>query len=274
MSADDWLIPVHRRARALLNVDRPHEAGKHLARALRRLDPVLAPPQPLLISVAALFAGTPFPGIDATSRFEWGRYAHRASTRFPNDLRLLITAADAYEQVLGEYGLTFDVMLVRRQRLASQQRHGTEADIVLAQRDLALALHGDGWCHEARTDITNMLAAWHIRPTSHAAGVTLTLSAAVIHAACGRRDQAISILRGNARLLPVPGTEAAARAAEWLAGAEKHHPRICEDPQQPDITQTSGDRVLFWLTAIATHYQHPPMHCSDIIVPDPHRSQP
>jgi hypothetical protein len=247
MSADDWLIPVHRRARALLNVDRPHEAGKHLARALRRLDPVLAPPQPLLISVAALFAGTPFPGIDATSRFEWGRYAHRASTRFPNDLRLLITAADAYEQVLGEYGLTFDVMLVRRQRLASQQRHGTEADIVLAQRDLALALHGDGWCHEART---------------------------VIHAACGRRDQAISILRGNARLLPVPGTEAAARAAEWLAGAEKHHPRICEDPQQPDITQTSGDRVLFWLTAIATHYQHPPMHCSDIIVPDPHRSQP
>jgi hypothetical protein len=187
---------------------------------------------------------------------------------------LQITAAEAYEQVLGEHGLTFDVMLICRQRLAIQQRHGTEADIVLTQRDLAIALHGDGWCHHARTEITNMLSAWHIRPTSHAAGVTLTLTAAVIHAACGRPDQALGILGDNARLLPVPGTEAAAKAAEWLTSAEKHHPHICEAPQRPGPAQHSGDRVLHWLTAIATHYQPPPMHSRDTPVRDPDRSQP
>jgi hypothetical protein len=273
MTGYDWLIPVHQRARALLRIDRPYEAGKHLARALRRLDPVQATPHPRLIAVAVLFAGTPFPDVDVTSRFEWGRYAYRASTRFPDDPQVQIAAADAYEQVLGEHDLTFDVMLVCRQRLALQQRHGTAVDILRSRRDLAFALHGDGWCHDANTEITKTLATWRLSPNSHATGVALTLSTAVIHAACGRPDQAIGIFRDNARLLPTPGTEAAAKAAEWLASAEAHHPRVCETPQRTPST-TNGDRLLYWLTTIATVYQPPPMHSCDTIAPDQNRSRP
>lgn len=226
--------------------------ARDLARRVEQLDPIATVATPrLLDDVVEYLArdvhrGGADPGRDAVT-LSWARWADRASTRLhrPGDRRAL-AVSHLYEKVLTAQGLTFDATQVCRLRLDTARHLANPLAIVHAMRSLALALHRDSECCEARLQIAEAAAA------TSAAGWLVEVHVRCVHAqiaaACGHTESALRILRRHRQLIAVLGERHAVETARNLARSEAEHPRhgCAYRPAGRDV----APRFAFWHTQV------------------------
>lgn len=226
--------------------------ARDLARRVERLDPITAVANPrLLDDVVEYLArdverGERDPQRDAVT-LSWARWADRASTRLhrPGDPRALVIS-HLYEKVLTEQGLSFDATQVCRRRLDTARHLADPVAIVHAMRSLALALHRDSDCCEARLQIAETAAA------APAAGWLIEVHVRCVHAqiaaACGHTESALRILRRHRQLIGFLGERHAIETARNLAHSEAEHPHhgCAYQPAGRD----GAPRFSFWHTQV------------------------
>ncbi|WP_433294495.1 hypothetical protein ACQP2F_33255 [Actinoplanes sp. CA-030573] len=228
-------------------------ACRLLSHALGPFDPVTARHDPRLMRAATFyidvlsFAHT-HPDRDDI-QLAWARYANQAARTYytvANPTRHHI--ADMYARVCTRQGLTFDAAITRRRELTAYTTYGPAEDIPHAWRELAVALHADGQCAEAHSQIQEAFTYWkHTDVPAQPTGGQLLSTYAGILAGCGDTDAAHTLLRDHTYLVAVPGTDQRATAAfitaVQIAVAEREHPPVCtllpqrEPPPEADRWQ-------------------------------------
>jgi hypothetical protein len=252
------LPAVIRHAQRLLRDDQDTRACRLLSQALAGFDPVTARHDLRLIRAAILY-------IDVLSfdrtvadradlQLSWVRYTHAAALGcFGTGSPVWQDIAAMYARVCAAQGLTFDTVLMRRRILAACQRYGPAERIPHARAELAVALHADGQCDQARTEIHDAFRYWqHTGLPGQPAGGELLDTYAGILAGCGHTEAARTLLTDHAYLVAVPGTTdrgtAAFITAVHIARAERDHPPVCtaHPPRPPTSPPQSGERWRFW----------------------------
>ncbi|MCM4082224.1 hypothetical protein LXN57_32125 [Actinoplanes sp. TRM88002] len=195
---------------------------------------------------------------DAQSRLAWARYAHHAAEQLFGQLHpVALQAGRVYQSVLAEHGHTLDAVTVARARLHVAEQAGDQVLALTSRCSYATALHRHGHCEQALRQARLCLQTWWASPHGFGHPATVLLSAAAIHAGCGRGSAAVNVLVDDAahlRLLDPPSRRMAAR---WLAlVATTHHGRCA----LPTLETASGrdDRLQqqFWLSVLETPHHH------------------
>ncbi|WP_199512195.1 hypothetical protein [Nucisporomicrobium flavum] len=267
---------VVRRAERLIFSGENTRACRLLAHALADIDPITARPDARLIEAAICYAETLSFEWDIPDRAElqltWVRYAETAAlTCYGRSSQLWQRAAGFYARVCATQGLTFDAVAVLQRTLAAYRTYGPPDRIPEVRGQLAAALHDDGQCAEARTEIHD---AWHtwlrtrarIRARSpHVGGQLLTTYASIL-AGCGQTSDARALLRDHADLVTAEANtsrEAAALvAAVQIAMTERDHRPVCTARpapavQAPTSTPLPSQRWQVWETLLLKSHPTP-----------------
>lgn len=258
MTDTTMLSMVTRRADRLMDEGQHHAAARLLAQALADIDPVTAPTQPWLLNAAITYVHALSHQPDTIERrdtqLSWARYAYTATLRSKDTRNWLWGAAmDAYAEVLQEQGLTFDATQVYRRKVTGYRRYGPAEWAPAAWMTLCAALHADGQCDDARTEIREALHAWLRQPVDPPSrGRRLLATYASILAGCGHPDQAVAVLAQHADLLGPLGASERAAAAFWISltidNAEREDRSVCtahrtnSAPQAVDVPTESQRR--------------------------------
>ena len=268
---------VIRRAERLISSGDPARACRLLAHALAEIDPVTARPDPRLIKAAIVYAATPSFEADnaghADMQLTWTRYAEAAArTCHGRSSSLWHQAADGYADVCAAQGLTFDAVALHNRKLDAYRTYGPSDRIPSARDRLATALHTDGQCVEARTEIHETLRCW-VRtrsPDQRTGGQLLTTYTGIL-AGCGHTGQAHALLREHADVIAAEG--ALQRESDTLVMAvqiamtERDHPPVCSIQRAPTLARTPAastpppaDRWRYWHTALINVHPDPAPH--------------
>ena len=263
---------VIRRAKRLISSGENARACRLLAQALADIDPVTARPDARLIEAAIVYAGTLSFAPDVADRVDiqltWARYAETAARlRYGRSSQLWRQAADFYAQVCASQGLTFDAVAVLHRKLAAYRTYGPPDPIPDLRDQLATALHADGQCAQARTEIHDTLHDW-LRtrdPDQRLGGQLLTTYTAIL-AGCGHTTDAQALLREHADLLTADSTispqAAALITAVQIAMTERDHPPVCTarpaTAEPPASTPLPPQRWQVWEAILLN--RHPTPH--------------
>ena len=263
-SVDSVAVLPHviRRAQRLIGSGENARACRLLAQALADIDPVTARPDAGLIEAAIVYTETLSFERDVPDRADiqltWARYAETAARLcYGRSSRLWQRAAGFYAQVCATQGLTFDAVAGAHRKLAAYRTYGPHDQIPGVREHLATALHADGQCTEARTEIHDALHDW-LRtrvPDQRVGGQLLTTYTAIL-AGCGHTTDAHALLREHADLLTTDSTispEAAALiTAVQIAMTERDHPPVCTarpataTTEPPTSTPLPSERWQVW----------------------------
>lgn len=250
------LPTVIRRAQRLYR-DAQFAHGRRLLRqALAAFDPITAGPDPRLLRAAMRYAEFLFDlraeSDHADTQLAWASYAQRAAASCYHEASPIRQAtAHLYAEVCADQGLTFDAALTRRAQLDAYARHGPADHIPAVWEKYAVALHADGQCTEARTEIHDAFNYWkHTGIPAQPRGGQLLTTYAGILAGCGHADQACALLTDHAYLAAAAGTTdrriIAMIAGVEIAIAEQRHLPACTVRPHPSSSPQGAPRVEFW----------------------------
>ena len=268
---------VVRRAERLIFSGDGVRACQLLTHALAEIDPVTALPDPRLIKAAILYADTlsfePDNAGHAELQLSWARYAETAGrTCYGRSNSLWHQAADGYADVCAAQGLTFDAVALHIRKLDAYRTYGPSDRVPSARDRLATALHADGQCVEARTEIHETLRCWgRTRSPDQRTGRQLLTTYTGILAGCGHTGQAHVLLREYADV--IAAEDALKRESDTLVMAvqiamtERDHPPACTIQRAPTPARTPAastpppaDRWRYWHKALLSLHPNPAPH--------------
>lgn len=242
-------------------------ACRLLSQALAIFDPITAPHDPRLIRAAVQYIGI-LEFVDKTpdrsdTQLAWARYAQSAAlTCYGAASPHTQSVTGLYAGVCSGQGLTFDAALTHERLLAAHLAYGPEELIPGAWEQLAMALHADGQCDRATTEIRDAFSYWkHTGVPRQPTGGELLRTYASILAGCGHTEAARTLLAEHAYLVALPGAPdretAALVTAVQIATAEREHPSACtaDPPPDPASMPRSSPAWRFWQAILL---QRPP----------------